>query len=320
MFGCSRLARCKQLLRLQISWSGLAGFNKLPYLQTLSSPSSPNSLLPPKSGAMSLDGNQSLEYVLFSIQSYAFQLLTGFRSHEQDDKESWRWSTETVASILLDTSGPDESTDSSMAPMPHKITAEILSCIPIGYNKLEASVASSSGADFLERQVKRDQEEEHLNTKHASAVAVSLQQYFDIIGQDHTQVDLQAEMLVGLQMHMEADPPTGTPADLRADLAPSCRPGSPAVPAIAVDDDYDDTTFAAYATAYQLRPPGTTQLDSGVRNTMRREAAMDDAIFQPLRLTSRKTLIERRIATEDAGAVTVHRNVRKRKRETKDTD
>jgi hypothetical protein len=217
-----------------------------------------------------------------------------------------------------ETGGQDESTASSMAPTPHGITAETVSRIPMGYNKTEESIASSTGSDFLERQVKRDQQEEHLNTKHVSAITVSLQQYSDIIGLDHSQVDPQADMLVGLQMHMDANPPTGTLADLHVDLIPTSCPERPALPPIKVDDN-DDATFEAYATAYRLRPPGTTRLDSGVRNTMRQEAAFDDAIFQPLRLTSHKTVFNRRIAAEDVGAVAVLRTVRKRKRETKDT-
>ena len=210
--------------------------------------------------------------------------------------------------------------------MASEVTVETLSCLPRGYNSLDAGIASSTDGDFHERQVKRAQGEEYLNAKHVSAITVSVQQCSDIIGRDHVRISPQAEMLVGLQMHLKADPPAGIPADLRADLEPGYRPDSPASSAILIDDQLDDAPLidhieGAYATAYQLRPQGTARLASGVAETMRREAAMDDAIFRPnLRLT-RKMGPERRWDGEHVGTVaSVRRNVRKRKRETKDTD
>jgi hypothetical protein len=189
---------------------------------------------------------------------------------------------------------------------------------------LEASTASLKDGDFHERHVRHPQEEEHLSKKRVSAITVSLQRCSDIISRDHTQVDPQAEMLVGLQMHMKADPPAGFPADLRADLGSKPRETPLAAPEIAIDDHADDDSFedhieGAYATAYQMRAAGTTRLESGVADTMRREAAMDDAIFRPnMRLTM---LIERRGTGESVGSGTaVRRDVRKRKRELKDTD
>jgi hypothetical protein len=188
---------------------------------------------------------------------------------------------------------------------------------------LEANIASSRDGDFHERQIESTQEEGHLKTEHDSALTISLQQYSVILGRDHTQVETQAEMLTGIQMDVSADPRTSIPADLRTVLEPNSRRDSQPSPEIKVDEEADDTrhTEGAYAIAYQLGTPGMIQFDYGLCDAMRREAALDDAIFRPsLRPMKRTALNERRLAGEDATIVSVHRTIRKRKRENKATD
>lgn len=212
---------------------------------------------------------------------------------------------------------------------PHDITAETPSRLPRASHITPASTLASKDADFPETQLGCAQDETHLNARHASALTLSWQRYFDIVARCHAQVDPRAEALVGLQPDMAVKPPIGIPADLHADLDPD-RPSRPprpvASPEIKVDDEADEHSFAdlvegAYATAYQMRAPGISQLESGIRDVMRREAAMDDAIFRPnLRDLGRIMLSERQVAGEDITVVSVHKNVRKRKREHKYTD
>jgi hypothetical protein len=220
----------------------------------------------------------------------------------------------------------DKSSDSRVVSVAREVTAKTLSCLPGGHHMLQASIASSKDGDFHERQVGCAQEETHSTAKHVSALALSVQQYSDIIERNHTQVDPLIETLVGLQADMKDEPPTGIPADLHADLETDCRPCPSAPPEIKVDDEADDAGFAdqvegAYATAYQMRALGIFQLETGIRDTMRREAAMDDAIFRPnLRTMGRIMLSERQVGGQDIAVVSVHKNIRKRKRESKNTD
>jgi hypothetical protein len=122
-----------------------------------------------------------------------------------------------------------------------------------------------------------------LTAKHVSALTLSVQQYSDIIERNHTQVDPLTEILVGLQADIKDDELlTGIPVYLHTNLEADCRPCPSAPPEIKVDDETDEAAFAdhvegAYATTYQMRAPGTFQLETGIRDTMRREAAMDDA-------------------------------------------
>lgn len=221
----------------------------------------------------------------------------------------------------------DKSSDSRVVSVAREVTAKTLSCLPSEHDMLQASIASSKDGDFHERQVGCAQEGTHLTAKHASALTLSVQQYSDVIERNHTQVDPLTEILVGLQADRKDDePPTGIPADLHADLEADCRPCPSAPPEIKVDDEADEAAFTdqvegAYATAYQMRAPGTFQLETGIRDTMRREAAMDDAIFRPnLRTMGRIMLSERQVGGQGIPVVSVHKNIRKRKRESKDTD
>ena len=193
------------------------------------------------------------------------------------------------------------------------------------HSTFHADTNSPTDQGFHERQIERLEEDNHLNAEHAAAITLSVQRWCDIIAQDHIQVDAQADMLLGLQMHMTANPAPGTPADLRADLEPNHQPDPRIPPGVEPDDEASDDPYyanlqEAYAMAYQLQVPGTERLGFVVADTMRREAAMDDAIFRPNRLRSRSAmLIENRRAEECVGAVAVQRFVRKRRREEKDT-
>lgn len=195
-----------------------------------------------------------------------------------------------------------------------------------------ASTLASKDADFPDRQLGGTRDEPHSNAGHASTLTLSVQRYSDIIARCHVQVDPRAEVLVGLQPDMAVKPPVGIPADLHADLDPDRPPRPPrpprplASPEIKVDDEADEHFFAdlvesAYATAYQMRVPGIAQLESGTRDVMRREAAMDDAIFRPnLRAMGRIMVPERQGTGQDIHVVSVHKNIRKRKREPKPMD
>jgi hypothetical protein len=193
------------------------------------------------------------------------------------------------------------------------------------HSTFHADTNSPTDQGFHERQIERLEEDNHLGAGHAAAITLSVQRWCDIIAQDHIQVDAQADMLLGLQMHMTANPAPGTPADLRADLEPNHQPDPRISPDVEPDDEAGDDPFYAslqdeYATAYQLQVPGMERLGFVVADTMRREAAMDDAIFRPNRLQSRRAiLIENRRARDCVGEVAVQRSVRKRRREEKDT-
>jgi hypothetical protein len=240
-------------------------------------------------------------------------------SSDKDDEQSWRWSIKTVASTSLE-GGPNEGSDFSRAAEVHQITAEALSWLPKTHSTFHADTDSPTDQGFHERQIERLEEDNHLNAEHAAAITLSVQRWCDIIAQDHIQVDAQADMLLGLQMHMTANPAPGIPADLRADLEPNHQPDPRIPPSMEPDDEASDyPPYAnlqdAYATAYQLRVPGTEQLGFVVADTMRREAAMDDAIFRPNRLRSRSAMpIENRRAAECVGVVAVQRSVRKWRR------
>jgi hypothetical protein len=262
----------------------------------------------------------------FDIHSMRlFEQLTDALSSDKDDEQSWRWSIKTVASTSLEGGPNEEGTDFSRAAEVHQITAEALSRLPKMHNTFHADTNSPTDQAFHERQIERLEEDNHPNAEHAAAITLSVQRWCDIIAQDHIQVDAQADMLLGLQMHMTANPAPGTPADLRADLEPNHQPDPRIPPGVELDDEASDEPFYAnlqdaYATAYQLRVPGTDRLGFVVADTMRREAAMDNAIFRPNRLWSRSAmLIENRRAGDCVGAVAVQRPVRKRRREEKDT-
>jgi hypothetical protein len=88
-----------------------------------------------------------------------------------------------------------------------------------------------------------------------------------------------------------------------------------------VDDEseYGEHVQEAYATAYQLRSPVTAQLEPGVADSMRREAAMDDALFRPNLWPIRPMVIDRPRNQGNGTALTFKRPVRMRKRETKES-
>jgi hypothetical protein len=72
--------------------------------------------------------------------------------------------------------------------------------------------------------------------------------------------------------------------------------------------------------AYQMRSPGTLQLETGVRETMRREATMDDAVFRPnLRARERIMPPGRQVRGQGIAVASAH-NIRKRKRRDKESD
>jgi hypothetical protein len=148
-----------------------------------------------------------------------------------------------------------------------------------------------------------------------------MQQSSDIIARNHTHVDPPTETLVGLQADMGAEPLAGTPPHLPVDLGPDCRPRHFAAPEIEVADEADDASFThhidAYATAYQMRAPGTLQLEAGVRETMMREAILDDSFFRPnLRAMMLAGL---QVGGQEIAVASVH-NVHKRKRQNKEAD
>lgn len=70
----------------------------------------------------------------------------------------------------------------------------------------------------------------------------------------------------------------------------------------------------------QLRSPGTAQLEPGVADSMRREAAMDDALFRPNLWRIRPRVIGRPRNEENYLKVASRTSVRKRKRETKESN
>jgi hypothetical protein len=254
-----------------------------------------------------------------------FEQLTDALSSDKDDEQSWRWSIKTAVSTSLEGGLTEEGTDFSRAAEVHQVTAEALSWLPKMHSTFHADTNSPTDQGFHERQIERLEEDNHLNAEHAAAITLSVQRWCDIIAQDHIQVDAQADMLLGLQTHMTANPAHGTPVDLRADLEPKHQPDPRIPPGVEPDDEASDDPFYAnlqdaYATAYQLQIPGMERLGFVVADTMRREAAMNDAIFRPNRLRSRSAiLIENRRAGECVGAVAVQRSVRRRRREKKDT-
>jgi hypothetical protein len=193
------------------------------------------------------------------------------------------------------------------------------------HSLFHADTNSPADQGFHERQMERREQDNHLNAEHTAAMMLSVQRWCDIIAQHHIPVDQQADMLLGLQMHMTANPAPGTPADLSADLEPMHHPDADVPPGVEPDDEASDGAFYvdlhdAYVTDYQLQVPGTERLGFAIAETMRREAAMNDAVFRPNRLPSRSAmLIENRRARDCVGAVAVQRPVRKRRREEKDT-
>lgn len=226
-----------------------------------------------------------------------------------------------MASITPKPSQLEEVTNSSAAPTTLELTAETLSQIPEGYDVLKAGSTSSGYGGFHGRQVGRPQEGEHLTLRHAAALTHSLQRCSDIMGRVATPVDKKPEILTGLQMHMKADPPTGIPADVRADIEPDQRSRTSVPSIVEIDERYtDEHVQEAYATAYQLRSPGTAQLEPGVADSMRREAAMDDALFRPSLWQRRPRAIGRPRDEENDVRVMARRPIRKRKRETKESD
>jgi hypothetical protein len=108
-----------------------------------------------------------------------------------------------------------------------------------------ADTNSLTDQGSYERQIER-LEDNHLNAEYAAAIA---QRWCDIIAQDHIQVNAQAD----------------TPADPRADLEPDHQPDPHIQPGVEPDNEASDDSFYAnlqdtYATAYQLRVPGTERL------------------------------------------------------------
>jgi hypothetical protein len=252
-----------------------------------------------------------------------FEQLTDALSSDKDDEQSWRWSITTVASTSLEGGPNEEESGLSRTAEVHPITADALSCLPKTHSLFHADTNSPTDQGFYERLMERLERDNHLNAEHAAAMTLSVQRWYDMIAKPHIPVDQQADMLLGLQMDMTANPAPGTPADLGTDLEPIHQPDPDVPPDVEPDDEASDDAFyfnLAYATAYQLQVPGTERPCFAAADTRRREAAMNDAIFRPNRLPSRSAmLIENRRARECVGAVAVQRPVRKRRREEKDT-
>ena len=251
----------------------------------------------------------------------SFKRLTAARRHDQDDDQSRRWSTDAMTSVTPGPSQQQEATDFPTAPTALEVTAETLSQIPEGYDVLKAGSASSKDGGSNGRRIRRPQEGEHLAIKHAAALTLSMLRCSNIIGRVATPVDKQPEILTGLQTNTKANPPTGIPADVRADVEPDHHSRTLADPIVEIDEGYtDEHVQEAYAIAYQLRSSGTAQLEPGVADSMRREAAMDDALFRPNLWQIRSRAINRpRDEEHDARAIS-RRSIRKRKRETKESD
>jgi hypothetical protein len=268
-----------------------------------------------------LRGSVSRVSPTFNPYPCSFKRLTAAHRHDQDDDKSRRWSTDAMASVTPRPSQQEEATDSSTAPTALKLTTETLSQIPEGNDVLEAGSASSKDGGFHEGQIRRPQEGEHLTIKHAAALTLSMLRCSDTKSRVATPVDTQPEILTGLQTYMKADPPAGIPADVRADIEPDYHPRTLATPIVEIDEEYtNEHVQEAYATAYQLRSPGVAQLEPGVADSMRREAAMDDALFRPNLWRMRSRAINR-LRNEEGDARAVSRKpVRKRKRETKESD
>jgi hypothetical protein len=225
-----------------------------------------------------------------------------------------------MASVTPKPSQQEEATDSPTAPAALELTAETLSQIPKGYDVPKAGSASEDGGSNG-RQIRRPQEGEHSTIKHAAALTLSMLRRSDTIGRVATLVDTQPEILTGLQTYMKADPPADIPADVRADIEPDHHSRTLATPIVEIDEEYtNEHVQEAYATAYQLRPPGTAQLEPGVADSMRREAAMDDALFRPNLWRMRSRAINRSRNEEGGARVISRKPVRKRKRETKGSD
>lgn len=268
-----------------------------------------------------LRGSVSRVSPTFNPFRCSFKRLTAAHRHDQDDDKSRRWSTDAMASVTPRPSQQEEATDPPTAPTALESTAETLSQIPEGYDVLKAGSASSKDGGSNERQIGRPQEGEHLAIKHAAALTLSMLRCSNTIGRVATPVDKQPEILTGLQTNTKADPPTGIPADVRADIEPDHHSRTLAAPIVEIDEEYtDEYVQEAYATAYQLRSSGTTQLEPGVADSMRREAAMDDALFRPNLWRIRSRAINRPRDEEDDTRVISRRPVRKRKRETKGSD
>ena len=268
-----------------------------------------------------LRGSVSRVSPTFNPFPCSFKRLTAAYRHDQDDDKSRRWSTSAMASVTPGPSQQEEATDTSTAPTALALTAETLCQIPEGYDVLKTSSASSKDGGSNGRQSGRPQEGEHLAIKHAAALTLSMLRCSNIIGRVATPVDKQPKILTGLQTNTKADPPAGIPADVRADIEPDDHPRALAAPIIEIDEAYtDEYVQEAYATAYQLRSSGTTQLEPGVADSMRREAAMDDALFRPNLWQKRSRAINRPRDEENDARVIFRRPVRKRKRETKKSD
>jgi hypothetical protein len=213
----------------------------------------------------------------------------------------------------------EEATDSPTAPTAPELTTETLSQILEGNDVLKVGSASSKDGVFHGRQIRRPQEGEHLTIKHAAALTLSMLRCSDTMGRVATPVDKQPEIPTGLQTCVKADPPAGIPADVRADVEPDHHSRTLAAPIIEIDEEYtDEHVQEAYATAYQLRSPGTAQLEPEVADSMRREAAMDDALFRPNLWRIRSSAINRPRDEEGEARVISRKAVRKRKRETKE--
>jgi hypothetical protein len=247
-----------------------------------------------------------------------FKQLIAAHRQDQEDDQSGRWSTEAMASVTPD---PCQLEEIITAPTTLEPTTETLSRIPEGDDMLKAGNASSKDGGFHGRQIRRPQEGEHLTVEHNAALTLSLLRGSDVMARVATPVDGQPEILTGLQMPMEADSPAGIPADVRADIEPDQYSRTPVSPVGEIDEGYtDEDVEEAYATAYQLRSPGAAQLEPGVADSMRREAAMDDALFRPNLWQIRSRAIGRPRDEEDNTRVISRGPIRQRKRETKDSN
>ena len=253
-----------------------------------------------------------------------FEELTDALRSDSEEGQSWRWSIKSVASMSRENGTDEQTTDTPISPKTHQLGAETLSRLPKGRSGLQLDTNSSTDQGFHERQVKCAYEESDLDILHVAGITALVQQCCDVIAQDHPRTDAQAEMLLGLQIYTKANPAPGIPADLHADLEPNQAPSTPHISPVEIDDSVDELPINsciqdAYATAYRMRSLEMMLLTPVEAETMRREAAMDDAVFRPFR-RSRTVLSESRRTREEVGAVVVQKQIRKRKREEKDKE
>jgi hypothetical protein len=250
----------------------------------------------------------------------AFEQLIAAHRQGQDNDKIGRGSTDAMASVTPEPSRLGEVANSPLAPTALKLTAETLSQMPQCHDVFKADGASSKDGSFHGRQIGRPQGGELLTVRHNAALTHSLLQRSDIMGRVATLVDKQPKISTDLQTYMKADPPVGILENVRANIGPDQHSRTPVSSIVEIDEEYtNEHVHEAYATAYQLRSPGTTQLEPGVVDSMRREAAMDDALFRPSLWQIMPRAIGRPRNEEKNTRAIARKPVRKRKREIKES-